>query len=393
MPDRTGIVVIGAGQAAVQLAISLRHKGVNRPITLFGDEVHPPYRRPPLSKRFLKGDTPLESLYFRQKEWFQQNDIHLRVESRVEAIDRERKTVRLANEEVRYGDLILATGTRPRILPDLHPSLPNVLYLRGIDDVQKAMTLLPDSSSVAVIGGGFIGLEFASVMRGLDRDVTVVESAPRLLSRAVSPMMSDWFLSLHQRHGVDVRLSARLKEVVKGGDGQVLAIRLEDGSLISADLIVVGIGVVPNDDLAAAAGTDTDNGVRVDARLRTSDPNIYAIGDCCSFPLRDGRHVRLESVQNAVDQAKHLAACLAGQPTPYAAVPWFWTDQFDTKLQIAGLPGSYDEARIVGDQGAPSYSIEYLRDKRLVAVDSLNDARTHIAARKLLAVEMGAAAA
>lgn len=374
-----GLVIIGAGQAALQLAMSLRAAGDARPITLIGDETHPPYSRPPLSKSFLKGQTAIEDLYLRPMSWFADNNVTLRLGAPARGVDRTERRVQLGAETLGYDTLVFATGARPRPLADLPETSGNVVMLRGIDDIRRLLGILPRTQRVAVVGGGFIGLEFAAVMREAGREVTLLEAAPRLMGRAVSPALSDWFAALHRGHGVDLRLSTPLGGAeVKGSE--VTALLTASGAQVPADLVVVGVGVLPNDDLARAAGLACDNGITVDGLLRSTDPAIHAIGDCASFPLPDGRRVRLESVQNAVDQAKHLARVLQGDTTPYAATPWFWSDQYDAKLQIAGLLPSGADAAIPA--GASGFSLDHTVAGALACRESINDARAHLQARK-----------
>lgn len=375
--------MLGAGQAAVQLAMTLRQKNYGGPIALIGDEPYPPYSRPPLSKTFLKGKTETDELFVRQRSWFEANSIDLRLGSPVGAVELATKTVRTTDGHVAYDKLILATGARPRMLPSLPPQYANVVYLRGIDDVRKAMYHTPGCRRVMVVGGGFVGLEFAAVAQDMGCAVTLVEAGPRLMERAVSPPVSDWFLDLHRRNGVDVRLETQLVEVTFG-DNRIASATLSDDTEIVADLFVVGIGVLPNDALAREAGLAAGNGIIVNAMLQTSNPNVFAIGDCCNFPIFGGRRVRLESVQNAVDQAKHLAASLTGNPAPYRMVPWFWSDQYDAKLQIAGLQP--EKLRRTGDKHLAEncFSLETYGCSGLECVESINDPRGHLAARKAL---------
>ncbi len=376
-----GLVIIGAGQAGIQLAMSLRAAGDARAIRLIGDEPWLPYSRPPLSKSFLKGDTQVEDLFLRPLAWFADNEVTLTLGQRALAIDPARRVVHLAKDQIPYDTLVLATGTRPRTLADLPNSTGNVVTLRGIDDSRKVLDLLPSCQNVAVIGGGFIGLEFAAVMRAMGRNVTVIEAAPRLMGRAVSPALSDWFLALHKHHGVTLRLGAGARSWCNAD--RVSALVLPDDTVLPVDLVLVGVGVVPNDELARDAGLACDNGIRVDDRLRSSDPAIFALGDCCAFPLPDGRYVRLESVQNAVDQAKHLAKVLTGTDAPYAATPWFWSDQYDVKLQIAGLlPPGADAAP--PDPGARGFSLDHAEGDALLCRESVNDPRAHLQARKTI---------
>jgi 3-phenylpropionate/trans-cinnamate dioxygenase ferredoxin reductase subunit len=374
-----GLVIIGAGQAALQLAMSLRAAGDRRAITLIGEEPYAPYSRPPLSKSFLKGNSHLEDLFFRHEDWFFENGVALRLSQSAVAIDRARRCIQIQSDTLSYETLVLATGARPRTLADLPETLGNAAMLRGIGDIRKLHELLPSSERVAVIGGGFIGLEFAAMMRGMGHNVTLIEAAPRLMGRTVSPAISDWFAALHRSHGVDLYLSTGLAGVEHDCE-RVQALNLTNGIHVPTDLVLMGVGVVPNDALAKDAGLECDNGIAVDGRLRTSDPSIYAIGDCASFPMPDGSRMRLESVQNAVDQAKHLARVLGGETASYAATPWFWSDQYDVKLQIAGLLPAHADAAIPADE--VKFSLDHVTDGILHCRESVNDPRAHLKARK-----------
>lgn len=380
------LVILGAGQAAVQLAMSLRQAGDARSIAMIGDEPCPPYSRPPLSKGFLKGLTEREDLFFRQPEWFAESGISLHTGVRALSVDVANRVIQSDHGAVRYRQLVFATGTRPRTLPVFPGELTNVVYLRDLADATRLVACLPSIRHATVIGGGFIGLEFAAVMRGLGRAVTVVEAGPRLMGRAVSPVISDWFLDLHRGHGVDVRLN-RCVEGTETGAGSVRAVHLNDGTRLATDIVVVGVGVIPNDDLARAAGIAVEDGILVDDRLRASVPDVFAIGDCARMQLPDRTTQRLESVQNAADQARHLAAGLTGRDAAYRVVPWFWSDQYDRKLQIAGL-----RAQATRPSGhalqVGGFSIEHHAQDRLVCVESVNDARGHLAARKSLNSEL-----
>lgn len=379
------VVVVGGGQAGFQFTASLRAGGFAGEIALVCEEPHLPYMRPPLSKVFMKGEAEPADLPFRNAIFFREERIHLRLGSAVSAIDRARRQVFLASGEgLGYDRLVLATGASPRRLACEGAKLANVLCLRSLDDAAAIRDALPVASQVAVIGGGFIGLEFAAVASKLGKRVTVIEAGDRLMARGLSSWMSDWFLALHRRHGVDVRLRTGVAGI-EAGTGRTAAVRLHDGTAVPADLVVVGIGVAPNVALAVDAGLAVDDGILVDAMLTTSDPAVFAIGDCARFPTpHTERPVRLESVQNAVDQAKFLAAAFSGHSGRYRAVPWFWTEQFEAKLQMAGLCTGHDQMRLSGDP-LGSFSVEYFRDGQLVAVDSVNDARSHLAARRRLA--------
>lgn len=381
MMDRT--VIIGGGQAAAQLAISLRQKAPDMALTLVCGEPHLPYMRPPLSKGLLKGETTAADLPFRDADFYGAERIDLRLGCTATGLDAAGKTVTLdGSQTLAFDRLVLATGTRARQLACAGADLAGIHSLRSLEDALSIAQALSGAQRVCVIGGGFIGLEFASAAAGAGKEVTVVEAGPRLMGRAVSPEMSQWFLDLHRANGVTVHLGTGVDSFV-GLDGRVGAVRLTDGSESVADLVVVGVGVLANDALAGAAGLSVDGGIVVDGYLRASAPDIYAIGDCARFPSRSAPFpVRLESVQNAVDQAKYLGNALFAPDAPYAAVPWFWSEQFGAKLQIAGLLTEWDDVRRIETAGSASFSLEFYSGSALVAVESVNDPRTHLAARK-----------
>lgn len=382
MPD---VVIIGGGQAGLQAAASLRQGGFAGTVKLICQEHVAPYMRPPLSKSFIK-DPAAADLSFRSIEFFMENNIDLRLGDAAISIDLPARRIRQASgAKAHYDALILATGARPRLLDTGGQTFRNVLALRSVDDARAIRELLPSVQCISVIGGGFIGLEFASVASRLGKQVTVIEAADRLMARALSPWMSEWFLKLHRSNGVEVRLNSQVKGFLDAG-AAVTAVDVGDDAPIPTELVIVGIGVLPNAELAVEAGLATDNGIVVDNTLVTSDPSVFAIGDCARFPSAFfGGMQRLESVQNAVDQAKHVASSIiSDRQTGFATVPWFWTEQFEVKLQMAGLADGFDDLKLVGDLEAGSFSVEYLRDGRLVGVDSVNDTRSHLAARKRL---------
>ena len=380
----TDVVIVGAGQAGFQLAASLRDKGHAGRVVLVGDEPGVPYQRPPLSKAYLSGSLPGERLALRPQAFYDKHGIEL-VSGRVVAIDRDRHRVALADErELEYGHLVLATGTRNRELPVPGSKLDGVLGLRTRADADALRERLDRARNVVVIGGGFIGLEFAASTAKLGLSVTVLEAADRLMRRAVSPAVSRHYRDLHERQGTRVLLDGSV--VGLHGDHEVRGVELADGTVLPADLVVVGIGVVPNTELAADAGLAVDDGIVVDEHMSTSAPDISAVGDCAVYPSKHfGGPLRLESVQNAVDHARCLAARLTGVAEPYASVPWFWSNQFDARLQIAGLATGHDEAVVHGDPGKGSFSVFCFRAGQLVCVESVNRTADHMAARKLLA--------
>ena len=319
--------------------------------------------------------------------FFSAHGIDLHLANRAVAIDRARRRVTLADGEVlAYDQLVLATGARVRKLSCEGAQLPGIAYLRSLADARTLSRLLKAAQHVSIVGGGFIGLEFAAVAAQMGKSVTVIEALDRLMGRAVGPIMSAYFLDLHQRHHVDVRLGAQLAGF-GGHSGKLRELRLGDGTQVPADLAVVGIGVLPNAEIALAAGLACDNGIAVDAGLRTSDPDVFAIGDCARFPTPfSSQPVRLESVQNAIDQGKHVAAAILGTVAPYQALPWFWTEQFDARLQMAGLNQGFDTERLRGDIGSGSFSVDYFWCGRLIGTDSVNQGRDHMLARRALAV-------
>lgn len=386
-----GIVIVGAGQAGTQLALSLRQRQYGGRITLLGDELEPPYQRPPLSKGFMLGKLGLDGLLLRTPSTYDQQGIDWRRGARVNIVHRAQRWLALTSgERIDYEDLVLATGTRSRQLDVPGARLQGVAYLRSYSDALALRSQLDGTRDIVVVGGGFIGLEFAAVASTQGHRVTVLESAPRLLSRALSAHGSDYFCSLHQKAGVQVRCGLTLS-AVEGAAGQASAVTLSDGQGLAADLVLVGIGVLPNCDLAREAGLATQDGVRVNARLETEDPHVFALGDCASFPspfLAPGTatHVRLESVQNAVDQAKHLAARLTGSGGDYAGVPWFWSDQYDRKLQIAGLTVGADRWCVQGDPASGAFGVHCFAGDQWLGFESVNRPGEHMAARRILAL-------
>lgn len=378
------IVIIGAGQAGAQVAQSLRQGGFEGPLRLIGDEPHPPYQRPPLSKKFLAGEIGAEGLWLRPPAFFTTNNIDHIPNTRVVAIDRGAKRLTLANgDTLPYGKLVLATGTNARLLTLEGADKKGVVTLRSIADVDVIRDILQKSSSVAIIGAGYIGLEVAAVAKSLGKAVTVIEAQDRPMKRVVSQAVSDYFSGLHKARGIELRLNTGI-EAIEGGDS-VTGVRLSTGETIPAELVLVAVGAEPNDHLAAEAGLEVDNGILVDGCGQTSDPDIFAAGDCTRFySNRYQRSVRMESVQNAIDQAKAVAQALLGQEVDYDPLPWFWSDQYDIKLQIAGLSEGYDDTKVVGSTDDSKFYVAYLHDGRLIAVDSINSPRSHMMARRVI---------
>ncbi len=380
----TRIVVVGAGQAASALAAKLRGLGHQGAITMIGDEPAPPYQRPPLSKGYLLGEMAEERLWLRAPEFYAEQNITLRLGAPATVIDRAARTVTVAKEALPYDELVLATGSIPRQLPAaIGGALAGVHVVRTLYDVNAKKHRFVPGAGVVIVGGGYIGLEGAAVASKMGLDVTVIEAAPRILQRVASPETSDYFRALHQAHGVKILEGVGLDRIL--GDAHVTGVRLADGRELPADFVILGIGIRPATDLAEAAGLTIDNGIATDAYGRTSDPHIWAAGDCASFPWKGGR-LRLESVGNAIDQAEAVAANIMGADAPYVAQPWFWSDQYDCKLQIAGLNTGYD--RIVTRDGeGDAVSFWYYQGDTLLAVDAMNDSRSYMVGKRL--IEMG----
>lgn len=382
----TGSVVIaGAGHGAGQVVATLKQKKFDGKIVLVGEEPHLPYQRPPLSKKFLAGELDAERLHFKPPSFYDDPQIEVRLNTRIDSIDRDAHCIRTADEtEIPYDDLILALGSRVRRLPVDGAELAGVHYLRSIEDVDSIRAEIRPNCKLVIIGAGYIGLEVAAVCQQLGIDVTVIEMAERVMSRVVSPQVSEFYEKEHASHGVKLMLSTGLAAF--RGDSRVEAAETADGQIVPANFVVVGVGIVPNTELALAAGLDVNDGIIVDDRCLTSDPNIYAIGDCTSHPSDIyGRQLRLESVHNALEQAKTAASNLCGDETHYSQVPWFWSDQYDVKLQIAGLSQGFDQVVLRGDPDSRSFACLYLLKGKLIAVDAINSARDFMQSKALIA--------
>lgn len=380
-----GIVIVGAGQAGYQLASSLRDAGYAQRILLIGDEIEPPYQRPPLSKAFLSGAIEADAVTFQQPDHYVSRNIELFLGTRVVRIDRAARHVQTEDGDViAYDRLVLATGAANRNLPGTE-GLGGVFGIRTLADARAIREKLAVARNVVVVGGGFLGLEFAAVARARGVPVTVIEAADRLMARAISPAVSEAFRLHHGQLGTDLRLATTVGGL-RSENGHVSGVELGDGSVLAADLVVVSIGVIPNVELARQAGLACENGIVIDENLATSDPDIFSLGDCAVYPSRFAQMPsRLESIQNAVDQARHLALGLTKELSAYDAVPWFWSDQGGAKLQIAGLGQGVTETVIRGDRAGLKFSAYCFRDDRLVAVESINRPADHMAARRLLA--------
>ncbi len=378
----SGIIVIGAGQAGSSLVAKLRKEGYEGEVTLIGSEPVPPYQRPPLSKAYLLGEMELERLFLRPESFYADQNITLRLGQTVTAIDAAAKTVSLGDEVLFYDDLVLTTGSVPRHLPSaIGGDLDGVFVVRTLADVDAMEPSVRAGARALIVGGGYIGLEAAAVAAKKGMQVVLVEMADRILQRVAAPETSDFFRTLHAGHGVEIREGVGLSRLT--GEGRVTGAELTDGTSLEVDLVIVGVGITPDTALAEAAGVEQDNGIKTDAHGRTSDPSIWAAGDCASFPYQ-GHRIRLESVPNAIDQAEVVAQNILGAEVEYVAKPWFWSDQYDVKLQIAGL--SDDANHVVerpGDKPG-AYSIWSFAGDRFVAVDALNDPRAFMTGKRWL---------
>ena len=378
------VLIVGAGHAGFQVAASLRQHGYGDRICLINDEAHLPYQRPPLSKAYLKGDGRADSLMFRPDKFYRDQNIEL-IADRAVSIDRGARRLLLASGTSRdYGHLVLATGARNRLLDIPNANLANVRYLRILDESEALRKQIASGQRVVVIGAGFIGLEFAATARIKGLEVDVAELASRVMGRAVTAEISDYFQERHTAAGIRIHLGVQATSIEADGT-KVTGVSLSDGRHLPADLVVVGVGVLPNVELAAEAGLPVASGIIVDEQLLTSDPNISAIGDCALFASpRFGGSLRLESVQNATDHARCVAARLTGDAKTYDGLPWFWSDQADDKLQIAGLTTGYDRVVVRGDRAQRSFSAFCYKAGQLVGIESVNRAADHVFGRKIL---------
>ncbi len=377
------LIIVGAGQAAAQAIQSLRTEGFAGAITLIGDEAYAPYQRPPLSKAYLLGVFERERLFLKSDAFYREAGCELVLNTRVTAIHRAGKTVELADgRKLAYDKLLLATGTRVRKLNCPGAQLPGVHYLRDIADVDRLQSVFQAGKRLAIVGGGYIGLEVAAVGAKRGLDVVVFEALDRLMARSVSVPMSDFFAAEHEKAGVRLYLHTGVEAIE--GDGRVERVRA-GGRTYEADIVLAGIGVVPNDELAVHAGLACEDGIVVDRHGMTGDPAIFAAGDCTRHIGREGTAIRLECVQNAIDQAKHCALAIVGRPKIYSEVPWFWSDQYDLKLQIAGLARPGDQLVLRGDPASRKFAVFHLRDGVLAAVESVNAAPEYMIGKKLIA--------
>ncbi len=378
-------IIVGAGHGGAQAAIMLRQQGFAGTIALIGRETEPPYERPPLSKDYLAGEKPFERLYIRPIIFWAERSVTLILGREVVTVDPDGRSVILDNDVAfSYTDLVWAAGGEPRSLDCPGSHLAGIHAVRTRDDVDAIAASLPGASHIAIVGGGYIGLEAAAVLTKLGKAVTLFETLPRVLARVAGPELSAFYEAEHRAHGVDVRTGTGV--VAIEGDTRVSGVRLSDNSVVAADLVIVGIGIIPAIAPLTDAGAESANGVVVDDYCQTSLPHIYAIGDCAAHRNRfaDGATIRLESVQNANDQANVAAKAICGNGTPYVATPWFWSNQYDLKLQTVGLSTGHDQAVMRGDIGARSFSVVYLKEGCVVALDGVNMVRDYAQGRKLV---------
>ncbi|MDB2320762.1 NAD(P)/FAD-dependent oxidoreductase [Amylibacter sp.] len=374
------VVVVGAGQAGFSFVSRLRNLGFDGLITLIGGELVPPYQRPPLSKKYLLGEMSLERLYLRPLKFYEEQNINLRLGEDVTAVNALKKIINIGEEIISYDELVFTTGSNPRYLPaELGGELDGVYVIRNLSDVDNIVKEFKIDKHVLIIGGGYIGLEAASVAAKLGLQVTLVEMAERILQRVASKETSDYFRNLHKSHGVNIREKIGVRKLI--GSERVEMIELTDGTNLKVDFVIAGVGITPSTELAEMAGCDIDNGIKTDALGRTSINSIWAAGDCSSFPYKAGR-IRLESVPNAIDQSEILAENIIGGNVEYVAKPWFWSDQFDVKLQIAGLNTGFDD--VVTRKTGSSVSFWYYNGPNLLAVDAMNDPRAYMIGKRLI---------
>lgn len=381
------VVIIGAGQAAASFAARLRQKDADCKISIYGEEPSLPYQRPPLSKKYATGEMTAEQLLLRPQDWYGQNEIKCNLDCAVQAINVDAKTISLpGGEQINWDNLFLATGSRARTLPaSIGGNLSGVYLLRSLQDADELAGELKEGRRVVIVGGGYIGLEAAAVCRSQGLEVVLVEAADRILQRVACEETSTWFRTLHEKRGVTI-IEATGLERFEGTDGKVTTTVLSDGRRIECDFALVGIGIISNTELAESAGLEVNGGIAVNARCQTSNPDIYAAGDCTMFNYRN-EPTRLESVQNAIDQAECAADNIAGEVRDYNPYPWFWSDQYDIKLQIAGLNRGYDKIVVRPGEREGAVSHFYFRDEALLAVDAMSDPRTYMITKKILEAE------
>ena len=386
MSERYDVLIVGAGHGGAQAALALRQHKYAGSVALLGDEPDPPYERPPLSKEYFSGEKSFERILIRPQAIWAERDIELQLLRRVVAVDPAEQNVVLSDgSRIGYGKLIWATGGAPRRLSCSGSDLMGVHNVRTRADADRMLAETPKVQNVVVIGGGYIGLEAAAVLAKLGKQVTVLEAMDRVLARVAGEPLSRFYEAEHRAHGVEIHLNAKMDCLI-GHDGWVTGVRMSDGSVLPADMVVVGIGIVPAGEPLIAAGAASGNGVEVDEFCQTSLPNIYAIGDCAihANPFAGGQRIRLESVQNANDQAITAARHIAGDAAPYHAVPWFWSNQYDLKLQTIGLSLGYDEVVVRGQSAARSFTLVYLSKGKVLALDCVNSVKDYVQGKALV---------
>ena len=379
------VVIVGGGHGGAQTAIALRGQGFGGSIAIVGRETEPPYERPPLSKEYLAQEKPFERLYLRPREYWTDKQVELLLGRGVTAVDPNRRQLTLADgSTLAYGELVWATGGDPRHLSCPGAQLPGIHYVRTRADVDALMAELPQAQTAVVIGGGYIGLEAAAVLSKLGKQVTLLEALPRVLARVAGEDLSQFYEAEHRAHGVDLRTGMAVEGIE--GEGRVTGVKLADGTIIPADVVIVGIGIIPSIGVLVAAGAAGGNGLDVDAQCRTNLPHVFAIGDCAAHAnaFADGAVIRLESVQNANDMASVVAKVITGQEASYAATPWFWSNQYDLKLQTVGLSTGHDSTVLRGDPATRSFTVVYLKQGQVIALDCVNCARDYAQGRKLV---------
>ena len=379
------IVVIGSGQAAIQTVMSLKRNEFTGSIKVIGEEDHLPYQRPPLSKDFLLEEYKPERVSLKKKEFYEENGVDLILGKRAESIDTILKEITLSDEnKIRYDQLIIATGSRVRKLNVPGSDKKGIYYLRDLDDANALKQRLKKNKKMVIVGAGYIGLEVASVAVSLGVEVTVIEMANRVMSRTVDPIISSYYQKLHESHGVKIHLDNGLK-AFEGGDS-VNAVLCSDGLMLEADLVVIGAGVLPNQEIAIEAGLECNNGIMVNEFGETSTAHVYACGDCTNHPNKGlNTRLRLESVHNAMEQSKTVANTIMGNKEPYDQVPWFWSDQYDHKLQLVGISGDHDEVVMRGLESEQKFLLFYLKNSELIAVNAINSSKEFLICRKLVA--------
>ena len=379
------LVIVGAGQSAIQCITSLRKEDYPGLITLVGEEEHLPYQRPPLSKGFLEDTVSNERLYFKKLEFFIENKVKLKLGTKAEEIDIENNNIHLSdNTKLSFDKLVFATGSSVRKLDFPGKDLNSIHYLRGLDDALSIKKDLQTSQNIVVVGAGYIGLEVAAIAAKQNKSVTVIEMADRVMNRTVDPQISDYYLNLHQKNGVTFKFNTSLQEII--GTNNPEKVVCSDGSEVAADMVVIGAGIMPNVELAENAGLSCDNGIVVNEFGKTDHADIYACGDCTNHPNKLlNKKIRLESVHNAMEQSKTVASSIINQSIAYNQIPWFWSDQYDHKLQIVGLSGDHDKVIMRGDMSEAKFMLFYTKDDKLIAVDAVNNSKEFLICKKLVA--------